>query len=419
MAAGHATSRVARPYRRRLGLFGLCLIVLVMQTPLSSSAAPAGPPEVAGAALASVPFSALRQWPRDDHAAAFAAFRRTCAGVVSGEERLRPGAPPPPGLDDVCRLALASPDIGAAEARAFFERHFRPHQVRPHEGAGFLTGYYEPEFAGSLVPNAVHDTPLLARPDDLVTIAEGEVLPGVDAYLRGARRIGTGAATRFEPYADRAAIEDGALGDAARPLVYLDRVDAFMAHVQGSVRVRIARGPEQGRAHRFAYAGRNGHAYTSVARLVVAETGLAPAELTAPRLVAWLRAHPEAARRLMRRNRSYIFFRAADELLPEHGPVGGASVQLVPGRSLAIDRRIWSYGLPVWIDADLPRPDGEGTQPWRRLMIAQDTGSAIVGPARADLFFGSGDEAGAQAGIVRHAPERFVVLLPVVRERGA
>ncbi|MGV6871459.1 murein transglycosylase A [Pseudochelatococcus sp. B33] len=391
-----------------------------MQTPLSPPSARAEPREIEGAVLEPMPFSALDRWAADDHAAAFAAFRRTCAGVASGGEGLRRAAVPPPALGAVCRLALeAPPDPTAGQARRFFERHFRPHRVRPHDGAGFLTGYYEPEFAGSLVPTGRYDAPLLARPDDLVTVAEGKTLPGVDPSLRSARRVETPAGTRFEPYADRAAIEDGALGGAARTLVYLERVDAFMAHVQGSVRVRIGEGPERGAVRRFAYAGRNGHAYTSVARLVVAETGLAPAALTAPRLVEWLRANPDAARRLMRRNRSYIFFREADELLPHHGPVGGASVQLTPGRSLAIDRRIWPYGLPVWIEADLPQTRDGRTQPWRRLMIAQDTGSAIVGPARADLFFGSGEAAGERAGIVRHAPEKFVVLLPVQRERGA
>ena len=137
----------------------------------------------------------------------------------------------------------------------------------------------------------------------------------------------------------------------------------------------------------------------------------------------------------MRRNRSYIFFRRADEIAPEDGPIGGAGVPLTPGRSLAVDRAIWSYGLPVWLEGELPLssnkseplrrhgsagssaldavspPSGGGTEPLRRLMIAQDTGSAIVGPARGDFFFGSGPEAGTRAGLLRHSV-RFVVLRP-------
>lgn len=403
--------RLQRPLRR-------LLVFLAMLTPPSLPAT-ADIPAIDGAALEQLSFAALDRWAADDHAAALAAFRDTCDPVIAGEASLRQGAPPPQDLAGVCRAALDLPAAVTADAaRRFFERHFRAYRVRPHEGAGFLTGYYEPEFPGSLAPTSRYDTPLLARPGDLVTVGEGEALPGVDPALRGARRIETPAGPRFEPYADRAAIEDGALGAGARALVYLDRVDAFMAHVQGSVRVRLAEGRDSGTARRFAYAGRNGHAYTSVARLVVAETGLAPAELTAPRLVAWLRDNPDAARRLMRRNRSYIFFCEADELEPHRGPVGGASVQLTPGRSLAVDRRVWAYGLPVWIEADLPA-EGSGAVEWRRLMIAQDTGSAIVGPARADLFFGSGEVAGARAGVVRHVPEKFVVLLPVPPERGA
>lgn len=423
-----AGARLPRPFRRLRGLFHLCLIVLAMQTPSSPSHArpqhvPRGAPEIAGAALEPVPFSSLPGWPADDHAAAFAAFRLTCATAVSGEGSLRQGVAPSAALAAVCEAALGMPEgTPAIEARTFFERHFQPHRVRPHDGQGFLTGYFEPEFSGALSPTALHDTPLLARPSDLVTLVEGDAVPGLDPALRGARRILTADGVRFEPYADRAAIEDGALGDDARALVYLERVDAFMAHVQGSVRVRLSPGQGTGQVEetvrRYAYAGRNGHAYTGIARLLVTERGFAPADLTAPRLVAWLRDNPEEARLLMRRNRSYIFFREADELLPGHGPLGGASVQLMPGRSLAIDRAIWPYGLPFWIDANLPAAQGEAARAWQRLMIAQDTGSAIVGPARADIFFGSGAAAGAQAGIVRHAPENFVVLLPVSPERG-
>ncbi len=430
MARGgaRAGARLPRSFCRLRGLFHLCVIVLAMQTPSSPSharpqQAPRGAPEIAGAALEPMPFSALSGWAADDHAAAFAAFRLTCVGVVSGESGLRQGVAPSAALTAVCQAAIAMPeDTPARETRAFFERHFQPHRVRPHDSEGFLTGYFEPEFSGALSLTARHDTPLLARPNDLVTLADGETVPGLDPALRGARRVETATGVRFEPYADRAAIEDGALGDDARALVYLERVDAFMAHVQGSVRVRISEGQGAGplgeTARRYAYAGRNGHAYTGIARLLVTERGFAPADLTAPRLVAWLRDNPEEARLLMRRNRSYIFFREADELLPHHGPLGGASVQLTPGRSLAIDRAIWPYGLPVWIEAKLPVAQDEPAQVWQRLMIAQDTGSAIVGPARADIFFGSGSAAGEQAGIVRHAAEKFVVLLPVSPGRG-
>lgn len=371
-------------------------------------------PPIEKATLEPLPFASLTGWQKDDHAKAFAAFYRTCMSLEENTASLRQQNSQKDALRAVCKAALQMPvKPDTAMARQFFEHHFRPYQVIPHEGAGFLTGYYEPEFAGRLIPGDGYDTPLLARPDDLVTIADGEMLPGLDTSLRGARRIMTPAGEAYEAFPDRAAIEDGALGEKAGALVYLDRVDAFMAHIQGSVRVRLP----DGMVRRFAYAGRNGHAYTSVARLIVEKTGIAPKDLTAPKLVEWLRTNAAEGRRLMRENRSYIFFRHADELKPDQGPIGGASVQLEPARSIAIDQAIWPYGLPFWIEAQLPHPAApDDMKSWNRLMIAQDTGSAIIGPARADIFIGSGKEAGLFAGIIRHAPERFIVLLPVSME---
>jgi membrane-bound lytic murein transglycosylase A len=165
-----------------------------------------------------------------------------------------------------------------------------------------------------------------------------------------------------------------------------------------------------GSALRVAYAGRNGHAYTSIGRVLVERGEIPLPEMSLERLMGWLRDHPGPARELMRLNRSYIFFRIATELKPEDGPIGGAGVPLTPGRSLAVDRSLWSYGLPVWLDGERPL-SLERSEPLRRLMIAQDTGSAIVGPARGDFYVGSGPEAGTQAGLMRH-PVRFVVLRP-------
>jgi membrane-bound lytic murein transglycosylase A len=190
-------------------------------------------------------------------------------------------------------------------------------------------------------------------------------------------------------------------------VLYLREPDeAFIIHVQGSARIRLT----DGTVMRVAYAGRNGHPYTSIGRILVERGEIPLAEMSLERLMAWLRDHPGPARDLMRMNRSYIFFREATELAPEDGPIGGAGVPLTPGRSLAVDRALWSYGLPVWLEGELPL-SLDRTEPLGRLMIAQDTGSAIVGPARGDFFFGSGPEAGTRAGLLRH-PVRFVVLRP-------
>jgi membrane-bound lytic murein transglycosylase A len=348
-----------------------------------------------------VSFFALPGWREDNHAAAFATFLRSCTAMDRAHTGSRPVLAAARGLAAICRAAKAQPPKGRTAIRRFFEDKFAAFRVLPAEGEGFLTGYFEPEYRGRLKPDATYTTPLLARPDDLVTLQPGEKVPGLDPALSAARRSPRG----LEPYPDRAAIENGALGAAARPLAWLDPVDAYFAHVQGSVRVRLG----NGHVLRFAYAGKNGRPYRSLGRLVAEETGLPPAQLTAPQLIAWLRANPADARRLMRENGSYIFFRPATELDPAEGPLGGSSVQLVPGRSIAIDSTLWPYGLPFWIDASLPGSGAEA--PFRRLMIAQDTGSAIRGPARADIFVGMGPAAGERAGLFRHAGS-FVVLLP-------
>lgn len=356
--------------------------------------------------LEALSFSDLAGWADDDHAAAFKAFLRSCRALDASAAELRPAKAPEARLLDVCREALKNETPSRAEARRFFETHFQPFAVHPHSGRGFLTGYYEPEFLGSRTPDATYRVPLLARPDDLVTIAQGETLPGIDKTLQAARRTTRG----YEPYPDRAAIEDGALGSRARPVVYLrEPGEAFIIHVQGSSRIRLSNGSVM----RVAYAGRNGRPYTSIGRVLVQRGEMDLESMTLAKLMGWLKDNPGPAKDLMRQNQSYIFFREADELAPEDGPIGGAGIPLVPGRSLAVDRSLWTYGLPFWLEGELPFTL-EKAEPLRRLMIAQDTGSAIVGPARGDFFFGSGEEAGVRAGLLRHTT-RFVVLRPKTR----
>jgi membrane-bound lytic murein transglycosylase A len=363
-----------------------------------AGSAPASP--LGDARLEALSFADLPGWESDDHAAALRAFGRTCEPILAG--KLEPVASNPDNLRSACRTARdvpAEPD----KARRFFERSFEPVEVVPASGAGFLTGYFEPEVEGSLEPSAAFPTPLLARPDDLVSFAPGEGGPGLDPRLAAARRTSAG----LEPYPDRAAIESGALGARARPVAFVrDPVELFIIQVQGSARLRLP----DGSTLRVAYDGRNGHPYTSIGRILVERRHVPLAEMNLERLTSWLRDNPAEAAEIMRRNRSYVFFRRADEIAPGDGPIGGAGIPLTPMRSLAVDRSIWSYGLPVWLEGELPRA-GEGAEPLRRLMIAQDTGTAIVGPARGDFFFGSGPEAGTRAGLLRH-PVRFVVLRP-------
>ena len=184
-----------------------------------------------------------------------------------------------------------------------------------------------------------------------------------------------------------------------------------MIQVQGSAQLGFADG---GRA-RAAYDGRNGWPYTSIGRILIESGAIRESDMSLARLKSWLRRaglrEGESGLGLLRRNRSFVFFRLVENFDPALGPVAGAGVPLTPLRSIAVDRGLWSYGLPFWIEAELPW-EGDATTAFRRLMIAQDTGSAIVGPARADIFFGGGDAAGARAGAIRHRGD-FVVLLPV------
>jgi membrane-bound lytic murein transglycosylase A len=360
-------------------------------------------PRLEGASAKPLVFADIHDWAADDHLAAWAVFKAHCKALAASAPALRAGAKAPAALETVCRAAASTAVATAADARAFFERWFDPYAITPDTGSGFLTGYYEPETEGSLTRTEAFQAPLLARPADVVTIPQGETWAGIPEGFAAARRLPDGS---HGIYPDRAAIMSGELGALAQPILWLkDDVEVFFMQVQGSGRVMLP----DGKIVRIAYSGRNGHPYSSIGRIVVRE-GLLPVEDAGmDTLKAWLRAHPAEGRRIMAMNQSYVFFRRADELAEASGPIGGAGLPLTPWRSIAVDRTVWAYGLPVWIDVDLPR--GAKTESFRKLTIAEDTGSAILGAARADLYHGSGAEAGSRAGVLRH-PMRFIVLWP-------
>jgi membrane-bound lytic murein transglycosylase A len=340
----------------------LCVTLLTAQ---------AGAAVPADTRLVPLAFADVPGWAADDHAAALAVFRSGCAAPAT-----KPALPKGATLTAACRAANALPARPSrGDARAFFEAWFSPSRVEPASGAGFFTGYFEPEFAGSAARTARHPTPLLAMP---------KALPS--------------------PAPDRAAIEAGALGGAAVPLVWLDPVDAFFVHIQGSARIRL----ETGEVVRVGFAGRNGLPFTAIGKLLVERGALTREEASMQTIRAWLADHPADAPALMRQNGSYIFFKI-DRRGGTDGPIGAQNVPLTAGRSLAIDRTVWPYGLPVWVSARLPTASGEAQV--NRLLIAQDTGAAIKGAARGDIFLGSGDTAGHIAGLTKH-PGAFVVLLP-------
>ncbi|HEX2162830.1 MAG TPA: MltA domain-containing protein, partial [Thermoanaerobaculia bacterium] len=301
---------------------------------------------------------------------------------------------------EVCAAASVPP--GAAAARAFFAERFLPVAATDRgDAVGLFTGYYEPTLHGSRRRHGDFTVPLYTRPPELVEVDLGAFRD----ELSGQRLAGRVADDRLVPFADRAAIEEGALDGRGLELVWVDDpVDAFFLHVQGSGQVVL----EDGATLRVGYAAQNGHPYVAIGRVLVERGAMALDEVSMQSLRAWLEAHPEEAAEVMAANPSYVFFRR----LGGEGPLGAQGVALTPGRSLAVDRSFHALGVPVWLAGSAPSPaPGEPDRPLRRLLVAQDTGGAIRGPVRGDVFWGPGDEAAEIAGRMKH-PGRMWLLLP-------
>lgn len=366
--------------------------------------------------LEPISFSALESFASDDLSEAFAVFRRSAALIAANAPPQRPAAAADASLIAVSRAALAhtSPQLSQGDARSFFLDHFRPFRLAAR---GFVTAYFEPEVEARLQPEPEFPVPVLARPLDLVTLNEAPLTGPNGEILTSARRRADGS---YAPYPDRRAIEDdpffGGGQPIAQPIAYVrDRIELFLMQVQGSARLLLP----DGRRIALTYDGRNGYPYTSIGRLLI-ERGHAPAAaMSLETLKQTVRAMGQGrgapGSLLMQENQSYVFFRIDASTERAAGPIGGEGCALTPFRSIAVDRSIWAYGLPFWIEAQVPWRSEEEETRVERLMIAQDTGSAIMGPARADLFYGSGESAGARAGKVRHGAA-FTVLLPLGEE---
>lgn len=353
-------------------------------------------------------FAALAGWAQDRHGEALTAFQKSCTSILRRPaDRSLGGNKAVPGgrvgdWQAVCADALTLKNTDDARARNFFEARFTPYEVRDalateSQETGLFTGYYEPELSGTWVRGGKYQTPLLARPDDLVSASLGEF----DDTLGGNTIWGRVVDGRLLPYPDRKAIESGGLGDRARPLLWVDSpVDAFFLHVQGSGQVRLA----DGTVRHVGFAGKNGLPYKSIGRILI-DHGEIPAErLTMDAIRAWIDARPVEGQALIEQNPSYVFFR----LLEGDGPLGAEGVALTAGRSLAVDLRFMPLGAPVWLETHEPL---DANQPMNRLMVAQDTGGAIRGVVRGDVFFGAGKEATKRAGNMKR-PGRYFILLP-------
>ena len=335
-----------------------------------------------------VRFAEIDGWRADDHAAALRVLLKSC------RKSLSPDVP--------CAAAIEFGDGVAREAaRDFFEAHYTPHMIDGGAEHGFVTGYYEPEVRASRTRGGKFQVPVYGRPDDLITLTPDTDTARFNDRITGLWQTPEGRV----PYYTREEIGAGALSGRGLELLYLDdEVELFFMQVQGSGRVRLA----DGSSLRLGFAGKNGHPYTSIGKLLVERGEGSPETMTMAGVKAWLRADPLRGRALMAENRSYVFFRELPEGEGADGPLGAQGVALTPGRSLAVDAAYYALGTPVFVTAP-ELATAEGT-PFRRLMIAQDVGSAIRGPERGDIFWGSGEAAGAIAGSTRHAA-RLVLLL--------
>src|SRR6516165_7134692 len=335
------------------------------------STAPPEPLQLRDTALEPIEWSALKGWSGDDHVAAFATFLASCRSLLRSSLRQDEKRPMYAALTQVCRRALVAGRLAEDQARLFFERNFRPmHITRLGDSAGFLTGYFEPIVDGSRVP-----------------------------------------------YYDRGEILDGALDGKRLEICWIkNKSDALTIQIQGSARVRL----EDGAMLRINYDGHNGYPFVPLSRILIERNVIAREEMSLERIREWVRANPQSAEEFLRQNRSFMFFRivgltddrqAAGYQEKPREAIGAQGITLTPTRSIAVDNALHVYGTPFFIEADLPLTDEKRGDHFDHLMIAQDTGSAIVGPARADIFWGAGERAGQLASHVHHAGT-FAMLVP-------
>jgi membrane-bound lytic murein transglycosylase A len=358
--------------------------------------------------LAKTSFKEIIGWNGDKHDKALAVFIRSCAKI-----KKIPASSPMGSIGGVaddwqkpCTIASALP-VGRPDlARRFFETRFQPFLAtadgRPE---GLFTGYFEMELKGSWLRNGSYTTPIYERPPELVEVNLGIFKNG----LNGQKLLGKVVAGKLVPFEDRGEIEAGALSGRGLELIWVDSpIDAFFLHVQGSGRVMM----DDGTIIRIGYAARNGHPYYSIGKELIKMGELNRERVSMQSIKGWLKDHPRKAAQLMATNRSFIFFRIIEGdpkfLGKQYGPFGAQGVQLTSRRSLAVDRRYIPLGTPIWLDTTDPVNTSE---PLRRLVVAQDTGSAIKGPVRGDLFWGFGATAATKAGLMKQTG-RYFLLLP-------
>ena len=357
--------------------------------------------------LQPIAFEQLPGWGLDDPREALGAFARSCAKLAQRDAAAPMAGDPLFGQvgdwSAACVGATTAAGSSPAQARAFVEDRFSPYLVLDGSNPeGLFTGYYEPLLNGSRRFGRPYTVPLYRPPADLLHIDLGRFNPALAGYAIYGRIEGG----EFVPYYSRRDIDAGALAGRGLELLWVDDpIDKFFLQIQGSGQVRL----DDGSLVRVGYAGQNGHPYRAIGRDLIEMEVLTPEQVTMPAIRAWLELHPNDALEIMERNRSYIFFEERPELAPDDGPLGAEGVSLTAERSLAVDPRYIPFGVPIWLDTTAPFPEGAG--PLRRLVVAQDTGSAIKGVVRGDVFWGAGERAEAIAGHMK-SRGRYAVLLP-------
>jgi membrane-bound lytic murein transglycosylase A len=357
---------------------------------------PPAPPDAAAPRLEAARWADLPGWKEDTLSAAWSALLASCQGMA---EKPRDAA-----WRQVCARAQTVRGQSESRVRRFFETAFTPHAIIEADGRaeGLVTGYYEPLIRGSRQPDARNRVPVWGAPSDMLTIDLGSVYPEL-AHLRLRGRIEN---NKVVPYWSRAEIEAGISPQtqAQKPLLWVaDAVEFFFLQTQGSGRVELP----DGRHVRIGYADQNGHPYRSIGRVLIERGELKASEASMQGIQAWARRHPDRLRALLDVNPSYVFFRELpDNRDAASGPLGALGVPLTAERSIAVDARYIPLGAPVWLATT--RPDSK--TPLNRLMLAQDTGSAIKGGARADFFWGFGAAAGQQAGRMKQSGRMWVLL---------
>jgi membrane-bound lytic murein transglycosylase A len=388
-----------QPKRRLSSTAGLLYFACALLIPVSMTAAPRP-------ILEKTSYASIAGWAGARHEKAFAAFRRSCAEIIETgrafERPIRFGGARGDWLE-VCEKTAR-----ADQLKSFFEANFTPLRVfDPVRPEGLFTGYFEPEANGSLEPDKTFTVPIYGRPADLQRLDEttaGRV------SLRYGREVGG----KPQGYFTRREIEEGALQGRGLEIVWLaDWADAFFMQVQGSGRVRLP----DGSLMRLAYAAKSGQPYTGIGGLLVERGTLSRDDMSMQAIRAWMKDHPKEARELMWENKSYVFFRKVEIDDPELGPPGAQKVALTPLASLAVDRSLWAFGTPVWLDTAIPVIGEASLQPFRSLMIAQDTGTAIKGYARGDVFWGVGEAAAFTAGHMKSSGNMTVLLPHALAQR--